>query len=63
MINIANIANDDQKSFAFNLMKGYNVISFFTKSEIKYLDEKNCMKKVGLKHLRFFWSVKKVQKG
>ena len=26
-----NIANDDQNNFAFNLMKGYNVSSFFHK--------------------------------
>ena len=40
-----NIANDDQKNFVFNLMKGYNVSSFFTKSDIRDLSERNLYEK------------------
>ena len=40
-----NRSNDDQNNFSFSLIKGYNVSSFLTKSEIKYLDEKNLHEK------------------
>ena len=39
-----NIANDDQRDFVFNLMKGYNVSSFINRS--KDLDKKNLYEKI-----------------
>ena len=41
-----NKVNDDQRDFVLDLMKGYNVNSFFETLRIR-------MKKVSLKHLRF----------
>ena len=58
-----NTANDDQKNFVFNLMKGYNVSSFFTKSEIKYLDEKNLHEKSGLKAFEILLKCEKSAEG
>ena len=50
-----NRVNDDQRNFVFNLMKGYNVSSFFKKKvKLKILIIRICMKKISLKHLRFF---------
>ena len=43
-INI-NTVNDDQRDFAFNLMKGYNVSSFFKKSVTKDLNNRNLYEK------------------
>ena len=40
-----NSVNDDLKDFVFDLMKGYNVISFFKKSETKDLSNKNFYEK------------------
>ena len=40
-----NTANDDQRDFVFNLMKGYNINSFFKKSETRDLDKKNLYEK------------------
>ena len=40
-----NIVNDDQGDFLFNMMKGYNVSSFLTKSETRDLDERNLFEK------------------
>ena len=50
-----NTVNDDQGNFVFNLMKGYNVSNFFfTKSEIKCLDDKNLREKSRLKAFKIF---------
>ena len=38
-------ANDDQRDFVFNLMKGYNVINFMKKSETRDLDKRNLYEK------------------
>ena len=46
-----NIANDDQKEFVFNLMKGYNVSGFFNKNEIRDLGKINLYEKAKLKAL------------
>ena len=43
-INI-NTVNDDQRDFAFNLMKGYSVSSFFKKSVTKDLNNRNLYEK------------------
>ena len=40
-------------------MKGYNVSSFFTKSEIKYLDEKNLHEKSRLKAFKILLECEK----
>ena len=37
--------NDDHIDFVFNLMKGYNVSSFFKKSATKDLDNRNLYEK------------------
>ena len=34
-----NTANDDQGDFVFNLIKGYNISSFFKKGETRDLDQ------------------------
>ena len=47
-----NTANDDQRDFVFNLMKGYNISSFFEKkSETRDLDRKNLYEKSRFKAL------------
>ena len=46
-----NTINDDQKDFVFNLMKGYNISSFFEKSETKDLDNRNLYEKSKYKAL------------
>ena len=43
-ISIATV-NDDHRDFVFNLMKGYNVSSFFKKSATKDLDNRNLYEK------------------
>ena len=58
-----NTANDDQNNFVFNLMKGYNVSSFFKKSEIKYLDLNNLHEKSRLKAIKIFLECEKSVKG
>ena len=44
-----NSVNDDQRDFVFDLMKGYNVSSFFKKSETKDLSNRNFYEKSKLK--------------
>ena len=44
-----NSVNDDQRNFVFDLMKGYNVSSFFKKSETKDLSNRNFYEKSKLK--------------
>ena len=46
-----NTINDDQRDFVFNLMKGYNISSFFKKSETKDLDNRNLYEKSKYKAL------------
>ena len=58
-----NTANDDQNNFVFNLMKGYNVSSFFKKSEIKYLDLYNLHEKSRLKAIKILLECEKSVKG
>ena len=52
-----NTVHDDQKNFVFNLRKGYNARSFFKKSEIRDLDNKNLYKRSKLKafHILLEW--------
>ena len=49
-----NTANDDQRDFVGNLMKGFNISSFLQKSETRDLGKKNLHEKIGSKHLRLF---------
>ena len=58
-----NTANDDQNNFVFNLMKGYNVSSFFKKSEIKYLDLYNLHEKSRLKAIKILLECEESVKG
>ena len=44
-----NSVNDDHRDFVFDLMKGYNVSSFFKKSETKDLSNRNFYEKSKLK--------------
>ena len=54
-----NTANDDQRDFVFNLMKGYNISSFFKKSETRDLDKKNLYEKSRFKALEILLKCEK----
>ena len=58
-----NRVNDDQRNFVFNLMKGYNVSSFFKKSEIKDFDNKNLYEKNKLKALEILLECERSTEG
>ena len=49
-----NTANDDQRDFVGNLIKGFNISSFLKKSETRDLGKKNLHEKIDSKHLRLF---------
>ena len=55
--------NDDQRDFVFNLMKGYNVNSFFKKSGIKDLDNRNLYEKSKHKALDILLECEKSTEG
>ena len=55
--------NDDQRDFVFNLMKGYNVNSFFKKSGIKDLDNRNLYEKSKRKALDILLECEKSREG
>ena len=55
--------NDDQRDFVFNLMKGYNVNSFFKKSGIKDLDNRNLYEKSKRKALDILLECEKSTEG
>ena len=55
-----NTANNDRKDFVFNLMKGYNITSFFSvKKDIKNLSEENMYQKADLKALEILLECEK----
>ena len=54
-----NTANDDQRDFVFNLMKGYNISSFFKKSKTRDLDKKNLYEKSRFKALEILLKCEK----
>ena len=56
---IINTTNDDQRDFVFNLMKGYNISSFFKKSETRDLDKKNLYEKSRFKALEILLKCEK----
>ena len=62
-INIINSANDDQGKFLSNPMKVYNVSSFFTKSKIRDLGEKNFFEKTELKAFEILLKCEKSVEG
>ena len=55
--------NDDQRDFVFNLMKGYNVNSFFKKCGIKDLDNRNLYEKSKRKALDILLECEKSTEG
>ena len=58
-----NIVNDDQGDFLFNMMKGYNVSSFLTKSETRDLDERNLFEKSKSKAIEILLKCEKSLQG